>query len=262
MLSVFEIAAADVLLFTYAYNRPDFIEIQYKTFKKFLKDDYEFVVFNDARDGAMERQINTMCQRYGIRCIRIPQEIHERPYLKRWPGESYHAPAVRNCNVVMYSLNEVGFHHDGIVALFDSDLFLAREFSLEAYMKNYDLAGLEQPRPGVIYLWIGLAFLDMRTMPNKRTIDFNCGRAENTPVDSGGQTYYYMKNNPQAQVRFFEPGFIHNFHFIDGQTQNIDLQDSNVFVHYYAGTNWTNYPEQYHRNKTIVLNRFVEQILA
>ena len=29
-----------ILIFTYRYNRPDFIEIQHKTFKKFLKDDY------------------------------------------------------------------------------------------------------------------------------------------------------------------------------------------------------------------------------
>ena len=38
---------AKVLIYTYAYNRPDFIEIQHKTFQKFLKDDYEFVVFDD-----------------------------------------------------------------------------------------------------------------------------------------------------------------------------------------------------------------------
>jgi hypothetical protein len=81
-----------ILLFTYSYNRPDFIKIQCKTFKKFLEDDYEFVVFNDARDQNMEQKINQTCTRYGIRCIRIPQEIHDRPYLQRWPGEDYNYP--------------------------------------------------------------------------------------------------------------------------------------------------------------------------
>ena len=50
-----------VLIFTYSYNRPDFIEIQEKTFKKFLKDDYEFVVFNDARYPDMQAKIRNTC---------------------------------------------------------------------------------------------------------------------------------------------------------------------------------------------------------
>ena len=37
-----------VLIFTYSYNKPEFIELQYKTFKKFLLDDHELIVFNDA----------------------------------------------------------------------------------------------------------------------------------------------------------------------------------------------------------------------
>ena len=192
--------SAKILLFTYSHNRPDFIKIQHDTFKKFLKDDYELVVFNDARDRSMEQQINNMCRECGISCIRIPQEIHDRPYLTRWPGESNHAPAVRNCNVVQYSLNEVGFKHDDIVALFDSDMFLVKDFSIRKYLENYDIAGIRQ---GIGYLWIGLAFLDMRTMPNKTTINFNCGRVNNIPVDAGGHTYCYLRDNPDIRARYF-----------------------------------------------------------
>ena len=38
-----------ILIITHNYNRPDFIEIQSATFKKFLQDDYEYVVFNDVQ---------------------------------------------------------------------------------------------------------------------------------------------------------------------------------------------------------------------
>ena len=68
-----------VLIFTYAHNRPDFIEIQHKTFEKFLQDDYEFVVWNDANNNNMSKNIENMSKKYNIRCIRIPQEIHDRP---------------------------------------------------------------------------------------------------------------------------------------------------------------------------------------
>lgn len=254
-------ASPEILLFTYAYNRPDFIEIQHKTFKKFLKDDYEFIVFNDAKDAQMEQAIQAMCARLAIRCVRIPQSIHNQPYLKRWPGEGFHDPAVRNCNVVMYSLNEIGFDHNGIVVLLDSDMFLIREFSIKNYMSGCHIAGLEQPRNQVIYLWIGLAFLDMRTMPNHTTIDFNCGRVGNQPVDAGGQTYYYLHNNPDLKVRFFAENFIHNYHFVLGKTTHIPLCDDNIFFHYYAGTNWTRYSDQYHSEKTKLLHTILNDLL-
>ena len=201
-----------IYLFTYAYNQPDFIEIQYKTFKKFLKDDYEFIVFNDASEAEMASQIVAMCQKYDIRCIPIPQEIHEIPYLDR-PKESnlakYNWPNVRNCNVVQYSLDMIGIYHDDIVALFDSDLFLIKEFSIRAFMKKNNIAAVMRPcydqwwkhtcnefHPGIEpfnYMWIGLAFLNMPLLEDRAAINFNCGFVHDTiKVDSGGYTHYYL----------------------------------------------------------------------
>lgn len=209
-----------ILVFTYAYNRPDFIEIQYKTFKKFLQDDYEFVVFNDAQQEEMANQIVTMCERYGIRCIPIPQEIHGRPYLDR-PTHGYLAqyncPNVRNCNVVQYSLDTLGFKHDDIVALFDSDLFLVKEFSISQFMQDQKIACItrkcknhinhicQELHPDLApfqYIWIGLAFLNIPELQDKTAINFNCGFVHgNIRLDSGGYTYYYLDNlalNPKS----------------------------------------------------------------
>lgn len=270
--------SAKILLFTYSYNRPDFIKIQHDTFKKFLKDEYEFVVFNDARDGLMEQQITSMCNSLHITCIRIPQEIHDQPYLKRWPGENYHAPAVRNCNVVQYSLNQVGFKHDDIVALFDSDMFLVKEFSIREYMKGYDLVGIKQ---GIGYLWIGLAFLNMGTMPNKRTIDFNCGRIGDKTVDAGGYTYCYLRNNPEARVRYFTQCIVQpsmqnkdllcscnfnekdiNFIMSCPYGINIEYMLENHFLHYRGGTNWDEKPGSYHHSKTSLINMYINNLLS
>ena len=35
---------------TAVVNNPDFIEIQYHTLKKYFKANYDFIVFNDAKD--------------------------------------------------------------------------------------------------------------------------------------------------------------------------------------------------------------------
>lgn len=273
------IIEAKILLFTYSYNRPDFIEIQHKTFKKFLKDEYEFVVFNDARDPHLYRQIKTTCKKLGITCIKIPQEIHDQPYLHRGPGENYHAPATRNSNVVMYSLHNYGFKHDDIVTLFDSDMFLIQDFSIREFMKDYDIAGLPQPRGHVQYLWIGLAFLDMRTMPNKTTIDFNCGKIDGIPVDAGEMTYHYLKNNPSLRVKLFSAfGTDHLPQDSSGLQQynndpflakwlnkiprNMELHAENNFLHHYAGSNWCDASADYLTKKAATLNNFIDQLIA
>lgn len=231
------LADTKVLIFTYAYNRPDFIEIQARTFQKFLIDDYEFVVFSDAKDPDMQRQIHEVCNRFDLRCIDVPQTIHSQPYLQRFSGENWDGPAVRNSNVVQYSLDQLGFQHEGLVALFDSDMFLTRKFSFKEFMVNdsfvkngykenfsktydflqkagadinYSLAGLPQCKNNgsysASYLWIGLVVCDMPKLKDRETLSFNCGRLYDETdhpicVDAGGFSHYYLKNHPEALVR-------------------------------------------------------------
>ncbi len=193
-----------VLIITHSYNRPEFIEIQDKTFKALLKDDYEFVVFNDAPDRGTEEQIEKTCLNLGLRHIRIPQSIHSQPYLDRLPVENWNHYCVRCANVVQYSLDILGFDHNGLVMIIDSDMFLIDEFSIEDYLKGHELSGVKQYRGTlenhIMYLWNGLLFFDMNKIPNKKTLNFNCGRVEGFPCDVGGYTYYYFQQNPE--VRF------------------------------------------------------------
>lgn len=265
-------ANAKVLLFTYSYNRPDFIEIQYKTFKKFLKDDHKLIVFNDARDPHLYQQIKATCKRLGIPCIKIPQEIHDQPYLERLPGEYYHAPSIRNCNVVMYSLNNYGFKHDDILVLLDSDMFLIKEFSIREYMKGLDIAALPQSKgPDTQYLWIGLVFMNMKTMPNKTTINFNCGRVNNACVDAGGHTHDYIVNNPNLRLQYFDTVVGQNMlisqeyedalsKFIQ-HANNVEFMLDRRFLHYRGGTNWDGKSPDYHAYKTKILHDFIDTIV-
>jgi hypothetical protein len=286
-----------VLIFTYNYNRPDFIEIQDRTFKKFLKDDYEFVVFNDASNQEMCDKINQTCDQLNIRCMRIPQEIHDWPYLKRWDHEtSWQHPSIRNSNVVQYSLNTLGFQHPGIVVLLDSDIFLIKDFSIRQFLEGFDVAAIPQIKgqePNIInYFWIGIVFLNMTTMPNKDTIDFNCGRIEDVFVDAGGQTYHYLTHNPSVRLKnihHFHSSFflcdtcrqlnietcIHNtetlkfygfneneIKFLHAGPTNCEFIHNRTFFHYRGGTNWDNRSQEYHQKKTNNLNEFINDLCA
>lgn len=283
-------ARTPVLIITHSFNRPDFIEIQYKTFKKFVKDEqWEYVVFID---GSV-KEAKKVCKQYGIRYFVIPQEIHDRPYLKRWPKEKYHHPSVRTSNVIQYSLNTLGFKHNGIVVIIDSDLFLIDNFSFTEFMNNYDLAGVPQSRgTHVNYIWNGLVFLHMQTMPDKDTIDFNCGMVEGMPVDTAGHTHYYLKNHPTLRRRDiccihsaqlicedcrkiehmecehntehlkqfgFNPALIK---FIQSGAHNFEILMQGIFLHYRGGGNWEIKEPSYHLRKTKFLQEFINDILS
>src|ERR1700742_2677888 len=101
--TLFVDASDKILIMTHVYCRPDFIELQAKTFKAFLKDDYEYVVFNDAPNETMCNKIKQTCNKFGIKCITIPQEIH----INR------DTPNYRCADVIQYSLNKLGFEFNG-----------------------------------------------------------------------------------------------------------------------------------------------------
>ena len=287
-----------VLIITSAYNREDFIEIQFNTFKKFLKDDYEFVVFNDAIKSSKKKEIKSKCKELGIKCINIPQHIHELPYLERIPGDGYgfQDPSVRNSTVVQYALNTLGFKHDGIVAIIDSDMFLVREFSLVEYMRERPIAGLAQVQEEngikIPYIWIGLAFLDIPNLPDAETINFNCGKIKNIKVDAGGYTYYYMNKHLDVPVKYFNTlhtptlscdsckaireyyPCLHNpekflDHGLDefqiealtSGLENVEFLMNGAFFHYRSGSNWDHKDAKYHDLKTHIANAYLNKIL-
>jgi hypothetical protein len=262
-----------VLIMTHSFNRPDFIEIQDKTFKKFLKDDYIFVVFNDAPQEEVSNHIIETCNRLNLTCIRIPQSIHDTPYLKREPGEDYHHPAVRCANVVQFSLDILGFDHHGLVMIIDSDMFLVKEFCAQEFLNGFDIAGVPQSRQHVEYIWNGLVFLNMQTLPDKKTINFNCGKVDGIAVDVGGQTYRYFKNHPQVMIQLVdnqhypsdfslsETTHEHIKFLFSHHCTNFEFLLKNSFFHYRGGGNWDNQSKEYHENKTVVLSAFIEKCL-
>jgi len=190
-----------VLLITHSCKYPEFIKLQCNSFKTFLKDDYEFVVFNDATSPQIKSEIEATCNQLGIKTVSIPQEIHALPYLPREARDNFNAANVRHANCIQYSFDSLGFSYNGYVCLIDSDVFLIRKFSISNYMKNKDIAAFVKYAPQGIYcLCPVLCIFDMPNLPDKNSINFNCGRINGWPVDSGGYTYFYLKNHPNIRL--------------------------------------------------------------
>ena len=60
-------------IFTSVVNRPEFVEIQKKTFDKFLKEKYQFHVVDDSLDESISAEFRRVCEANEINYYRKPQ---------------------------------------------------------------------------------------------------------------------------------------------------------------------------------------------
>jgi hypothetical protein len=117
--------------------------------------------------------------------------------------------------------------------------------------------------------------MNMPTLPNKRTLNFNCGWVAGTLTDVGGYTYYYLKQHPQIKVLYGSstvfkecrqklstlPAQDPLAHFLEAPLDNPEFYVNFTFLHYRAGSNWDKKSAQYHEMKTKIFNKFILEIL-
>lgn len=158
-------AFAKIRILTFHYNQADFIEFQYKTLSKFLADDFELIVFNDAKTEENEKWIEAVCNEYQIKCVRFKPEWHLTDPLNTyllsrlqepstigvwgWNASTSlevirNCPSVRHSHVIQYALDNYGYDHDDIVVIMDGDNFLIQPLSIRKLLGSNDIVGFNQ----------------------------------------------------------------------------------------------------------------------
>jgi hypothetical protein len=212
-----------VRLLTFHFNKPELISLQHRAFKKFMQDDYELIVFNDAKTSELEAAIKAECERCGIKCVRYEQEWHglnaltdqvlkyqQDPSVVKMPyffassrEEIAQQPSVRHCHVIQYALEGFGYEHDDIVAIVDGDLFPMRPISLRQMMQNTPIVASMKPEVDVPYFWVTFIAMDMPKLPDKRELTLSLGCINGVMHDSGAQSYFYIKSHPEVHYKGF-----------------------------------------------------------
>jgi hypothetical protein len=218
---------AKIRLLTFHYNLPELIEIQYKTLKQFIKEDYELIVFNDASDPNHEQAIKDVCDKYGIQCIRFKPEWHlTDPFnakIEEWANHSDlyshiglinpQHPSVRHCHVIQYALDLFGYNHNDLVALLDGDCFPSKRISLRKLLGDKDIVGIRKEEGGVEYLWVVFVLFNPQTIPHKEDLKFHIDVINNQIHDTGSHTYHYLEDHPEIIYQKFHgeasSGFYH-----------------------------------------------------
>lgn len=234
-----------VLILTVAYNRPDFIPYQYKCFQKFLTEPFEYVVYNNADNEKSSSGIRETCDSIGIQCFRVPQSIHKS-------GD----PSVRCAESLNYAIASHVVHHQGVVCIIDSDMFLVKPFSISEQLSKHDIAAIPQVRDDVHYITNQLIF--MKGLPNLNNFKMDCVRVGNTNTDTGGYFYYYHKQNPEIKfqsITHIPSGYPKREYLSTVENEKVreymrndpspeepgafaELYLNHTFLHYRAGSNW------------------------
>jgi len=245
---------------TAVVNNPIFIEIQYYTLKKYMKCDYEFIVFNDAKDFSdftnggditIKSTIQNVCDQLNIQCININNDEHV-----------YNKEPSHRTSDSMNTILEYQKQYPDVYLLLDSDMFLIDDYNISDYDK-YDCSVVLQHRKDrdkttdIYYIWNGIYYFNI---PRLDTSLMNWGFTFTT--DTGGQMSTWLKSilsKEYDKVHFMKylksgewnlsdmPANLKTnerlVRFLQNDIRNTngnffcELYD-NKFFHYRAGGNW------------------------
>jgi hypothetical protein len=275
---------------TSVVNNPLFIEIQYYTLKKYFQGEYNFIVFNDAKnfpdftnggDITIKKQIEDICSKFNIICINIPNEHHR---------QNTNA-AIRCADSMNYILDYQKKNPDKYLLL-DSDMFLVDYFDINKY-SNFLCAIVLQSRNQfkINYFWNGIYYFDMTKMNNIDLLNFNCCKfcdvggmmqewlkiqMGNTPIPNTNEIRWSNKKFHTNDIYFIKHLWSGSWdiselpknlqlntklvYFLQNDIRNengkffCEIYDD-VFLHYRAGGNWRNEGLTLHNNLSQMLKR-------
>lgn len=165
-------------IITIAHNRPDFIEMQFKSFKH-LKDEFIYTVFYDDN----EDKVKKVCKKLGIKCIKIDRIMEDSEL-------QYDASArVALHQNWIYS----NYKFEGLTLYLDSDMFFIKDICIIDEMKGYDLAYVPLYAGGCEYMWSGLQIYN--GVKNLDKLDWRCAYLGGEWGTHGASTFHWLQEN-------------------------------------------------------------------
>lgn len=280
-------AQAKVLIFTIVFNRPEFIELQKKSFDAFLLDEYDYVVYNNAADSNIAREIEQTCQREGVRHVRIPDQ--DRRNLD---------PCTSHATALNYAVNDFLKWHQGKTLLLENDDFLIQPISIEAEMTGIDFGykpfcwmwdpnGKWVGHPTIYYPHANMAFFDFSTITHPELINWHGTLIEGYRSDTGGHMYAFLHSEPKMRTKQIDEiaswDYQPNRNFFERYAQKgvfpvsyIPLMEELIanlpsaiqfinhftVLHYWVGSNWDNRDQAFHDKKFMAIHAFLDKVIA
>lgn len=181
-----------VSFFSFAVNDKFPLDIMRRQFDKHMKEEFNFVLFNDASDAQTEANINTVASYNKINCVRVPQHIHRS---KNDPSPCY-------AETLNWAVRDYAVKNDcEVIALMHSDLFPICNVSISEIIGNYTIASTMEFRimdgQGVNYFYPAFTIINVKRLKDPQELDFGLEPG----LDAGGKTKDFIKKYAQ-DVKF------------------------------------------------------------
>jgi len=172
---------------TVAYNKPEFIEYQYRSFVKFIKNTFEYIVYDNASDDRIKKEIHSACSKLNIQVVSVASNLGD---------DSTRAGASLD-----YAINDLRKKGSSNVLLIDSDIFLTSSYDAVDSLEGYDLIGIPNCKQGekiacISYYTNQLLQMDLSKLPVDADFSLRPAEFDNVRVDCGGLLYRYFLKYP------------------------------------------------------------------
>ena len=238
---------------TFVFNRPDLLDYQIRSLKKFIIGDKDISVVYDTRDDQYYDEFKKICTEHDV-------ELHHH---KSEPGGSpsfYHAQTAKWAYDTLIKTEE-----DNCIVLFlDHDMFLIDDYNVVEEMSSNDVMGCLQSREDISYIWPGLFFCK-KSSTEEIKFDFFPQTVDGQMLDTGGGTYKLLR----AGLKYEDTGVQYPEEY-----KGIDLQDSDVtggygfelhadgkFLHFRNACGWHNNFQPSGDKKTNVLFQMLSDLI-
>jgi hypothetical protein len=252
-------------IFAFTSNRSDLIELQMKSFKKYIQGDFTFTILNNSQiDRPAEYDgINEMCKKWGVKVF----DVRRIPSLEARCNATEKSCTVFNSQGSWSNPNCAGlygccytweFHilkETGKICLLHPDVFFNRPVNLSDYLQTTPLCFMPQSRPGLggVHMHDALVLADMSRLPNPEQINWWGSRVNGINTDIGGQTFFYLQAHQELKPIFIEQRFVSDDPSVDfhpAEYEIISMDGNPIGVHYLRASNWNYRSQEYHRQKT------------
>lgn len=233
-----------VSVFAFAVNEKFPIDIMHRQFQKYLKDDFEFILFNDASSLQTEKDINTIASYNKIKCERVPQSIHK-----------VHNPSECYASTLNWAVREYAVKNNcEVIVLMHSDVFPLCEASILNILGDHMIASTMEFRimdgKGINYFYPAFTIINMKRL-GKHIGELDFGL--DVGLDVGGKTKNFIEAHANSvkflgnhQASYFL-GTLTNEPIAEYFRTDIDICRkyglsagwiAEGFYHYMAGSQW------------------------
>jgi hypothetical protein len=188
-------------------KNPHYIDLQHKTLTKYLKNDFEYICYNNALFNFKNRGIiNNICKELNIESV----EVHPDSNSLFSTNNNWIGPSEAHCWPLLEIWNDYKYSDEKIVII-NSDMFLTRCIDFEEIFDSKSMAFVPVYYNNKEFsAWSGILFLDPKNIPNKNDFDLSLGYSGGERVDTAGKTRDYFRNN-KIDINYLEMWTVENY---------------------------------------------------